>query len=333
MRTRRASGGLWTGLSLPVQLVVAAVVIGLVLLGLRLVEGDPGYHVRLRHSAGLEAGDDVRVAGLKVGTVTAVTTDRDQVDVSFALTQDPADVGLTKDSAVEVKLLSILGERFLALAPGSGEVLADGATIDVRHALDSYTMDRFWLESVPAVQDLDLPTLQRAINVLATDLAVAPDELNRALKGISGVSRMVTDRREQLDSLLTSTRNVTELVIDQTDTLDTILTKGALVMAMVQQRQQALRTLLAEAHRFVTGLTEVVDATAPELAPGLRDLRSFLDVLDQHRQDLAETLRLAGPTMRVFTNSAGDGPWLGVNAPYAILPDNLLCTVLPEDCS
>ena len=58
-----------------------------------------------------------------------------------------------------------------------------------------------------------------------------------------------------------------------------------------------------------------------------------LRTLNDHRADLDRTLELAGPTMRVFTNATGDGPWLGVNAPWAIFPDDLVCTLTTEDCS
>ncbi|MEV5002651.1 MCE family protein [Nocardioides sp. LML1-1-1.1] len=321
-----------TRLGWPLRIIAALVVLGLVLLGVRALSGAPEYHVRLRHAAGLEPGDDVRVAGLKVGKVTAVEADRDQVDVSFALDQAPADLGVTDDSAVEVKLLSILGQRFLSLTPGKGGALADGGTIAVEHAVDSYTIERFWLDSTPQVESLDLRRIQQAVDVLATDLKVTPDALRDAVDGIAGVSAMVTGREQQIDDLLTSTRAVTSLVLQQTDALDRVMTNGTAVMLMIQQRKETLRVLLRDAHRFVTGLSAVVRQSAPQLAPALRDLRTVLKVLQQHRKDLDRTMALAGPTMRVFTNATGDGPWLGVNAPWAIVPDDLVCSITPEDC-
>lgn len=322
----------WRRLGVPLRVIALAVVIGLVLLGVRSLGGDPTYHARLRHAAGIESGDDVRVAGLKVGEVVAVEADRDEVDVAFVLTQAPEDLGLTDDSTVEVKLLSILGQRFLSLAPGSGGTLADGATIGVEHAVDSYTIERFWLETTPQVEALDLDRIQQAVDVLATDLAVSPTALRDAVDGIAGVSAIVKDREQQLDDLLASTRAVTSLVLDQTDELDRVMTNGTAVMVMVQQRKETLRVLLRDAHRFVTGLTALVRESAPQLAPALREMRTVLGVLKKHRVQLDRTLELAGPTMRVFTNATGDGPWLGVNAPWAIVPDDLVCSITPERC-
>jgi phospholipid/cholesterol/gamma-HCH transport system substrate-binding protein len=327
-----AWSGTWRRLAWPLRIVVGALLLGLVVIGIQTVGGDASYHARLRHAAGIKAGDDVRVAGLKVGRVTAVEAERDQVDVAFVLDQAPEELGITADSPVEVKILSILGQRFLSLTPGRGEILADGATIGVEHARDSYTIERFWLEATPQVQALDLEKIQGAVDVLATDLAIAPEQLRDALDGIAGVSAIANDREQQIDSLLAATRKVTDLVISQTDEIDEVMANGTLVMVMVQQRRETLRSLLVNAERFVTGLTGLVRTTAPQLKPALRDMRAVLDTLVEHKADLEETMRLAGPTMRVFTNATGDGPWLGVNAPWAIFPDDLFCSITPEKC-
>lgn len=321
------------GLGWPLRLVVATVAIGLVALAVHVLQGAPTYHVRLHSAAGLKPGAEVRVAGLKVGKVTAVEAVRDQVDVAFHLDASPADDGITGDSRSEVKLLSILGQRYLSLSPGTGPALADGGTIAVTHALDTYPMERFWLDSVPDVEKLDLPVLQRAVTVLSRSLAVDPAQLHGALTGISGVAHLVRTHESQLDALLTATHQVTRLVLGQTRSFDAILTKGGQVLATVYQRRALLAEMLQQAHRFVTGLTAVVRASAPRLEPGLRDLRAVLATLDRHRRQIDQTLRLAGPTIRVFTNAAGDGPWLGVNAPYAIFPDDMVCAITPEKCS
>lgn len=316
----------------PLRVVVGAIGLGLVLLTVHLLSGPADYHVRLHTASGLKPGADVRVAGIKVGTVSAVAAVRDQVDVTFTLDDEPAADGITSQSTAEVKLLSLLGQRYLALTPAAGPALTAGGTIPISRALDTYPIERFWLEAVPQVEQLDLPVIERSIKAVTDALAVDPQQLHRSLQGITRVSSLVRTHSADIDALLAATHQVTALVLGQTQHLDTILTKGGQVLTTVYQRRALLSELLREAHRFVTGLTAVVRASAPQLTPALRDLHSLLAVLDQHRKDIDATLRLAGPTMREFTSSAGDGPWLGVNAPYAIFPDNMVCDLLPGSC-
>jgi phospholipid/cholesterol/gamma-HCH transport system substrate-binding protein len=59
----------------------------------------------------------------------------------------------------------------------------------------------------------------------------------------------------------------------------------------------------------------------------LGQLHTILGTLEANRDDLAKTLALAEPALRFYVNSGGDGPWLGVNAPYLVFPDTLWCLV------
>ncbi|GAB2983544.1 MlaD family protein [Nocardioides montaniterrae] len=316
----------------PLRVVAAVIVVGLVLLAVHLISGPTEYHVRLHTASGLKPGADVRVSGIKVGKVSAVAAVRDQVDVTFTLDDVPSADGITSQSTAEVKLLSLLGQRYLALTPATGPALAADGTIPISRALDTYPIERFWLEAVPQVEKLDLPVIERSIKTMTNALAVDPQQLHSSLQGITRVSRLVSTHSADIDALLGATHQVTALVLGQTRHLDTILTKGGQVLATVYQRRALLSELLREAHRFVAGLTTVVRASAPQLTPALADLHSLVKVLDQHRRDIDATLRMAGPTMREFTNWGADGPWVGVNAPYAIFPDTMVCDLLPGSC-
>jgi len=81
--------------------------------------------------AGVEAGTDVRIAGLKVGTVTSQELDPEsfQVKVTFAL--DP-NVAVPVDSSAAVTSEGLLGRTYIALLPGGdptplkeGDVITD----------------------------------------------------------------------------------------------------------------------------------------------------------------------------------------------------------------
>lgn len=315
------------------RVVVVLVALVAVVAAARLIPTGDDYHAELVHAAGLEAGDAVRVAGLTVGRVSDVAAEGDTVRVSFRLDAGAVeDAALTVDTATEVKMLSLLGQRYLSLTPGRGAPLRAGDTIPRSRAQDTYTMERFWLEGVAQVQDLDPAALDDAVDVLTQDLLSGPDELRAALDGVAGVARMVADRDAELERLLSSARAVTRLVLDQTEELDGVLDHGTQLMTMVHERRELLRAMLRDSRRFVVALDELARTTAPELRPTLHHLRTVLRTLNRQEKHLRRTLRLAGPTMRVFTNAAGDGPWLGVNAPYAILPDNLLCALPSGDC-
>lgn len=74
---------------------------------------------------GLSIGSDVRINGIKVGTVTAQKLKDDYtVDVIFSIS---GDVKLPKDSTVSIVSDGLMGDKFVKIEPGnSSEILSDG---------------------------------------------------------------------------------------------------------------------------------------------------------------------------------------------------------------
>lgn len=98
-----------------------------------------GYKVTalFPNASGVNVGTDVRVAGLKIGSVAGQKLDPTSFQVAVTLTLDPA-VKLPADSSAAVTSEGLLGSTFVALTPGGAETpLKDGDTItDTQGAMD-----------------------------------------------------------------------------------------------------------------------------------------------------------------------------------------------------
>ncbi|MCX4246437.1 MlaD family protein [Paraliomyxa miuraensis] len=89
------------------------------------------YEVRLEHAAGLVANNAVKIAGVEVGRIEKIGVDHDIAVLSLRV--DP-DVVLHTDAVAIVRAKSLLGEKYLQLAPGEREspvLEADGVISNV----------------------------------------------------------------------------------------------------------------------------------------------------------------------------------------------------------
>ncbi len=81
--------------------------------------GGGGYtlHALFEHVDGLALGADVRIAGVKIGTVDAIRLDPKtyEADVRFSVQRG---IALTTDSSATVATDGLLGGKYLALATG-----------------------------------------------------------------------------------------------------------------------------------------------------------------------------------------------------------------------
>lgn len=93
----------------------------------------PGYtlYARFDHIDGLAVGADVRLAGVKVGSVRGATIDPKTylVTVSFTVRSG---IELPKDTSASITSEGLLGGNYLSLSPGGDEaMLRPGQTITI----------------------------------------------------------------------------------------------------------------------------------------------------------------------------------------------------------
>jgi len=92
-----------------------------------------GYdlHARFDRIDGLSVGADVRVAGVKVGSVVSATVDPKTYQAEVAFTVQNA-VKLPSDSSAEITSDGLLGGKYISVVPGGDEkLLAAGGTVTI----------------------------------------------------------------------------------------------------------------------------------------------------------------------------------------------------------
>ncbi len=91
-----------------------------------------GYTISAQFTGvgGLEPGADVRINGIKVGTVSSLALDPVTFNAVVRMTIRP-DIALPSDTQGSVSTEGLLGGKFVRLAPGKSKlVLADGGTLE-----------------------------------------------------------------------------------------------------------------------------------------------------------------------------------------------------------
>jgi len=90
------------------------------------VAGVKGYSVRAEFNSigGLKSGDDVRIAGIKVGTVTGMELDPDWYSAIVSMNIDDS-ISLSQDTFVTISSESLLGGNYVSMQPGGSADLAE----------------------------------------------------------------------------------------------------------------------------------------------------------------------------------------------------------------
>lgn len=113
-------------LELIVGIFVIAGIICLGYLSIRMAKMDvfseDGYELYAVFSdiGGLKEGSSVLIAGMEVGKVKSITMDDYEAKVILSMAND---IKIQEDAIASIKTRGLIGEKYLAIAPGGSEVL------------------------------------------------------------------------------------------------------------------------------------------------------------------------------------------------------------------
>jgi phospholipid/cholesterol/gamma-HCH transport system substrate-binding protein len=225
-----------------VKLVVFVIVTVLAtgLLAATIANVQPGekasYHAVFADVTGLAKGHEVRIAGVRVGTVTDIRVARDRVsaDVTFDVLRTSV---LTEGTVATVKYRNLVGERYVALTqePGSARAIPEGATIP---------KDR----THPA---LDLTMLFNGFKPLFA--ALSPKDVNELSAQLISV---LQGEGGDINTLLGQTASLTRTLADRDAVIGRTIDNLTTVLTTVEAHDTAFGELLTQLQRFVSGLAQ-----------------------------------------------------------------------------
>ena len=274
---------------------------------LPLIGGGETYYARFSDAGGLKVDDEVRIAGVRSGTVTSIRLDDGAVKVGFTLDTDPA---FGADTTASIRIKTLLGAMYLSLEPSGTGQLAEGTTIPLERTTSPYDAVEAFSGLAETSEDIDTEQLAESLTTLADLTHDTPEEFRTALDGVSALSSSIAARDDRIRSLLRNLERVSSVLADRDQDVVGLMRDSDVLFRALVGRRQAIHRLLTSTSRLSRDLTALVRSTRDDLAPALADLEGVVAVLDKNEDNIDRALRLYAPFARLFADVSGNGPWL-----------------------
>jgi phospholipid/cholesterol/gamma-HCH transport system substrate-binding protein len=260
-------------------------------------------------ATGVVPGDDIRVAGVKVGTVKGVEiVDQDRALVTFTAADSTT---LNEGTHASIRYRNLVGVRYISLTQegDSGDELEEGGTIPVSR-------------TSPA---LDLTVLFNGFKPLFE--ALSPDDINKLSYEVVQVFQ---GEGGTVESLLSSTASLTRTLADRDQVIGDLLENLDYVLDHVADRDQQLTSLIDSFGRLVGGLREdrrailssldsitdlsvetatLVDDIREPFVRDIKQLRIVAQNLDEGRAEIDRTLQVLPIKLNKIGRTATYGAW------------------------
>ena len=258
----------------------------------------------------LKSGDAVKVAGVRVGTVSEVSLQPDNtVVVGFGADRS---IALTSGTKAAVRYLNLVGDRYLELldTPGSTSLQPPGSRIPADRTEPALDLDLLLGGLKPVVQGLN----PQSVNALTNSLI-------KVLQGQDGNLESLFSKTSTFTTALADNgQTVAQLVDNLNSTLATISKDGDQFSGAVDRLEKLITGLAADRDPIGTAidaldsgtaaLTDLLSDARVPLAGTIDQLARLAPLLDDDKETLDIGLQKAPKNYRKLVRLGSYGSWI-----------------------
>ena len=267
------------------------------------------YKAEFTDATGVTKGDDIRIAGVKVGTVKDIQiVDRTRALVTFTVQETTT---LSHATRADIRYRNLVGQRYISLSNGIGDSdqLKEGSTIPVS-------------QTSPA---LDLTVLFNGFKPLFE--ALSPSDINKLSYEIVQVFQ---GEGGTLEGLLAHTASVTSTLADRDQIISQLVDNLNEVLAHIGSRDDQLNRLITTFRTFVGGLKDdrqailgsldqisdlsvetagLVQGIRKPFVEDIKNLRAVAENIDRNKAELDRALQVLPIKLEKVGRTAIYGSW------------------------
>jgi phospholipid/cholesterol/gamma-HCH transport system substrate-binding protein len=269
------------------------------------------YTAMFDDASGLHAGDNVRVAGVRVGRVDAVHLVGTEAEVRITV---EAAQPILASTTLAIRYQNLIGQRYVAMLPGVGSsaVVPPGSRIpkgSTKTALDlTLVLNGFQ----PLFQVLSPADINRLSTSLVQVLQGEGGSIFGLLRETSQLSTHLADRDQVIGRVVTNFASVLQHIGDRDAEVDALIGQlRGLATAAAADREQIGGSLQA-----LADLTDSTTALLRDIRPQLHDDLGKLErvTAEYARQRIPFTKAVEGlpDTLRGFARTMQYGSWVNL---------------------
>lgn len=245
------------------------------------------YQAVFAEAGGLIAGNDVKVSGVKVGTVSDVALRNGKALVTFSVN---GKVGIGTETTAHIRTGTLLGQRVMTLEPAGSNRMRPSSVIPLSRTSSPYSLTEAVSDFTANTAGTDTASLNRSLDTLAATIDRIAPQLAPTFDGLSRLSHSLNGRNQTLGNLLKNAADVTGILSERSQQVNTLLLNANDLLGTLNHRRYAIVNLLANTSAVAQQLTKLVHDNEQELAPTLQKLNSVSAILEKNRDNIGKAL-------------------------------------------
>ena len=280
-----------------------------ILIGNLSFSGSREYKAEFVDVTGVVKGDDVRVAGVKVGVVKDVEIhDRTRALVTFTASDETSVTGATN---VQIRYRNLVGQRYLNLttAIGDSERLEDGATIPVAQTSPALDLTVLFNGFKPLFQALSPSDLNQFSYEIIQVFQGEGGTLEGLLGHTASVTQTLADRDEVISALIDNLNEVLDHIGDRDDQLSELIQTFRTFIGGLKDDRKAILASLEGVSDLSVETAGLVKGIRAPFVEDIKQLRRVAGNLDKNKGEIDRALQVLPIKLQKVGRTAIYGSW------------------------
>ncbi len=268
------------------------------------------YSALFKDASRLEAGDSVRVAGVRVGTVKSVSLQPDKsVLVEFDTDRS---VALTTGTNAAVRYLNLVGDRYLELldTPDSTRLLAAGSQIPVDRTQSALDLDLLLGGLRPVIQGLNPQDVNALTSSLVNIFQGQGDTLDSLMSKTSSFSNTLGDNNEVIQQLIDNLNDVVATLDRDGNKFSATIDRLEKLISGLSEDRDPIGTAITSIDNGTASVANLLTQARPPLAGTVDQLNRLAPLLDDNKAVLDRGLQKGPDNYRKMARLGSYGSWI-----------------------
>jgi phospholipid/cholesterol/gamma-HCH transport system substrate-binding protein len=257
----------------------------------------------------LEKGDDIRVAGVRVGEVKAIRIkDRTLAEVEFSVDRDRP---LLSSTGAVIRYRNLVGQRYIALTegPGDGGALKPGATIPLSRTQPALDLNALLGGFKPLFAALSPQDVNQLADQLIKTLQGEGGTVQSLLAHTASLTSTLAERDELIGSVIGNLNEVLGTLDRRGDRFSDLLEQLQLVLSGLAEDRTAIGESLAGVDSLAEATAGLLAESRPPLKRDIAGLSELAGTLDEHEETVEGVVQRLPGKLNALIGTASYGSW------------------------
>jgi phospholipid/cholesterol/gamma-HCH transport system substrate-binding protein len=267
------------------------------------------YKAEFVDATGVVQGDDVRIAGVKVGSVKEIEIiDRTRALVTFDVAESTL---LNESTHASIRYRNLVGQRYISLTQeiGNSEKMEEGDTIPVSQTSPALDLTVLFNGFKPLFQALSPDDINKLSYEIVQVFQGEGGTLESLLGHTASITTTLAERDEVIGDLIVNLNQVLDHLADRDDQLSDLITTFRTFVSGLNDDREAILSSLDQISALSVQTAGLVEGIRPPFVEDIKQLRRFATNVARNKGELDRALQVLPIKLNKVGRTAIYGSW------------------------